>query len=66
MGHIPLPWDEPLNQIVQFLSGGLVLLGFALSAFHRWETQDHSNSAACLGAGVIGAVIWVLSRSGVI
>ena len=66
MGHLPLPWDKPLNEILEFLSGAAAVLGFVMAAFHRWETEDHSRAAGALLGGIVCAAIFLLAILGVV
>jgi membrane associated rhomboid family serine protease len=64
--HMALPWDKPLNEIVQFVSGAVALLGFVMAAVHRYETENHSMAASALLGGIICGIIWFLSVTGAV
>ena len=66
MGHLPLPWDKPLNEILEFISGAAAVLGFAMAAFHRRETENHSKAAGALLGGIVCAAIFLLAILGIV
>jgi hypothetical protein len=66
MGHLPLPWDKPLNEILEFISGAAAILGFVMAAFYRWETENHSKAAGSLLGGIICGTIFLLAILGVV